>query len=133
MVWEHRTRYHVETEGKSDMTSEAPLREISVKQLKQKLDFGQEPVILDVRETHELQIASLPRTKNTHHIPLGQLMARVHELDRHKEEEIVVYCRSGGRSQMAVHFLMQNGFQARNLKGGILAWSQEIDPKVPKY
>ncbi|HEY9793753.1 MAG TPA: rhodanese-like domain-containing protein [Candidatus Obscuribacterales bacterium] len=115
------------------MTSELPLPELSVRQLKQKLDAGKEPVVLDVREAHELLIASLPRTKNTVHIPLGQLPIRFHELERHKEEEIVVYCRSGGRSQMAVNFLLQNGFRARNLKGGILAWSQEIDPQVPKY
>ena len=116
------------------MSAQLPVAEISVVELKQRIDKGQAPVILDVREAHELQIASLPDCPHMMHIPLGQLPQRINELTPYKAQEIVVYCRSGGRSLMAANYLQQNGFQhAFNLKGGVLAWSREIDPAVQQY
>jgi adenylyltransferase/sulfurtransferase len=83
---------------------------------------------LDVRELHEYQICNI----NGHLIPLGELPSRVSELD--SAREIVAHCRSGVRSANAVAFLRQAGFRkVWNLRGGILAWSDEVDPSVPKY
>jgi adenylyltransferase/sulfurtransferase len=82
-----------------------------------------------VREPHEYEIARIPGARL---IPLGQLPNRLDELDRNAD--IVAHCKSGGRSQKAVDLLKQNGFQhVRNLTGGILAWSDKVDPSVPKY
>jgi adenylyltransferase/sulfurtransferase len=112
---------------------EAPAQTVSVpeitpKQLKQRLDRGDDIYILDVREPHEYQICNL----NGHLIPLGDLPKRVSELD--SSREIVAHCRSGKRSGEAVEFLTKAGFhKIWNLKGGILAWSDEVDPSVPKY
>jgi adenylyltransferase/sulfurtransferase len=102
--------------------------EISVEELKQRLDAKEDFVLVDVREPHEYQICNL----NGILIPLNDLPRRVHELDPSKE--MVVHCRSGARSARAVGFLQQAGFtKAKNLAGGILAWADRIDPKVPKY
>jgi adenylyltransferase/sulfurtransferase len=104
--------------------------EITVEELKQRLDAKEDIFILDVREPHEYKICNL----NGQLVPLGDLPKRVQELDGAKEREVVVHCRSGGRSAKAVAFLQQAGFKkAKNLKGGILAWADRIDPKVPKY
>jgi adenylyltransferase/sulfurtransferase len=85
--------------------------------------------VLDVREPHEYDIA---RLEGTTLIPLGQLPSRVNELNT--ADDIVVHCRSGVRSAKAVGFLQKAGFQkVKNLKGGILAWSDQIDSSVPKY
>jgi adenylyltransferase/sulfurtransferase len=102
--------------------------EISVEELKRRLDARDDLFILDVREPHEYQICNL----NGHLIPLNDLPKRMNELD--PEKEMIVHCRSGGRSARAVEFLRQAGFdKAKNLTGGILAWSDRVDPKVPKY
>jgi len=102
--------------------------EITPRELKSRLDRGDDLFILDVREPHEFQICNL----NGHLIPLGELPRRVHELD--SSREIVAHCRSGKRSAEAVDFLRKTGFRKiLNLKGGILAWSDEVDPSVPKY
>ena len=102
--------------------------EITVQDLKRRLDAGEDIVVLDVREPHEYQIANIGGTL----IPLGELPARMHELD--SDREIVVHCRSGSRSARAVEFLQASGFEkASNLKGGIRAWAQEIDPSIPQY
>lgn len=102
--------------------------EITPKDLKARLDRGDDLYILDVREPHEYQICNL----RGHLIPLGDLAKRVSELD--SSREIVAHCRSGKRSADAVQFLQKAGFQKIwNLKGGILAWSDEVDPSVPKY
>ncbi|RMF68189.1 MAG: molybdopterin-synthase adenylyltransferase MoeB [Calditrichaeota bacterium] len=107
----------------------APELEISVKELSRRVNEGNEPFILDVREPHEYEICRLPNSKL---IPLRELATRVHELDR--SWEIVALCRSGVRSAQAVKFLREAGFEkVKNLKGGILAWSNEVDPSVPKY
>src|SRR5437016_11703505 len=102
--------------------------EIQPEELKRRLDAGEDIYILDVREPHEYQICNL----NGHLIPLNDLPRRVHELDPSKE--MVVHCRSGARSARAVGFLQHAGFtKTKNLAGGILAWADRIDPKVPKY
>jgi sulfur-carrier protein adenylyltransferase/sulfurtransferase len=102
--------------------------EITPRDLKSRLDRGDDLFILDVREPHEYQICNL----NGHLIPLGELSRRVNELD--SSREIVAHCRSGKRSADAVEFLQKAGFRKIwNLKGGILAWSDEVDSSVPKY
>ncbi len=102
--------------------------DMQVEELKLRLDAREDLYILDVREPHEYQTASL----GGHLIPLNDLPRRVNELDPNRE--IVVHCKSGGRSTKAVEFLRQQGFKnVKNLSGGITAWSERIDPKVPKY
>lgn len=105
-----------------------PSNEISVRDLKKRLDNGESIFILDVREPFEYSIANIKGVL----IPLGQLPARTGELDPSKE--IVVYCHTGNRSGRAVEFLKKQGFSnAKNLVGGIDAWSVEIDSSVPRY
>ena len=102
--------------------------EISVEELKRRLDAKEDVFILDVREPHEYQICNL----SGHLVPLNDLPKRINELD--PDQEIVVHCKMGGRSAQAVEFLHKSGFtKAKNLTGGIAAWSEKIDPKVPKY
>ncbi|MGB9031538.1 MAG: molybdopterin-synthase adenylyltransferase MoeB [Acidobacteriaceae bacterium] len=106
--------------------------QMSVKELKQRLDRGDDLFILDVREPFEYQIARIEGRVGGHLIPLGDLPKRMSELST--AQEIVVQCKSGGRSQRAAEFLAKNGFKKlHNLAGGINAWSSEIDPKVPRY
>ena len=106
----------------------ANVPEIQPEELKERLDAGDDIFILDVREPHEYQICNL----QGYLIPLGELPNRAHELD--SSREIVAHCRSGVRSAKAVSFLQQAGFRkVKNLAGGILAWSDKVDPKVPKY
>jgi adenylyltransferase/sulfurtransferase len=103
--------------------------EITVEELKGRLDRGEEVFILDVRNPEEYQIAKL---RGSVLIPLPTLPQRFGELDRNKE--MVVHCKSGARSQRAIAFLSQQGFiRLKNLKGGILAWADRIDPTMPKY
>jgi adenylyltransferase/sulfurtransferase len=102
---------------------------IDVVEVKRKLDRGDEFTLIDVREPHEYQIARIPGARL---IPLGELPKRLSELDR--DADIVAHCKSGARSQKAVDLLKQNGFtKVRNMTGGILAWSDKVDPTVPKY
>ena len=102
--------------------------EIDPGELKRKLDAGEEIFILDVREPHEYQICNI----GGYLIPLGDLPKRVHELD--SARLIVSHCRSGKRSAEAVEFLLKTGFRkVWSLKGGILAWSDQVDSSVPKY
>jgi sulfur-carrier protein adenylyltransferase/sulfurtransferase len=106
----------------------ASVPEIGPEELKAKLDAGDDVFILDVREPHEFQICNL----GGHLVPLGDLPARMNQLD--SSREIVVHCRSGVRSAKAVTLLQQAGFgKVKNLTGGILAWSDKVDPAVPKY
>jgi adenylyltransferase/sulfurtransferase len=94
-----------------------------------KQQSGEKFLLLDVREPHEYQIARIPGSTL---IPLGQLPGRLGELD--KTAEIVAHCKMGGRSQQAVDLMKQNGFtNVRNMTGGITAWSEKVDPSVPKY
>jgi sulfur-carrier protein adenylyltransferase/sulfurtransferase len=103
--------------------------EISVHELKAKWDAGQAPVVIDVREDYELDIARLP---NVVHIPMNDIAKRLSELN--PGAETIVMCRSGGRSMRVAQFLAAQGFASvANLAGGILAWSAEIDPNVKQY
>ena len=103
--------------------------EIEPTEVKAKIDRGDDFVLIDVREPHEYQICNIPYARL---IPLGEVPKRVNELNT--ADEIVVHCKSGMRSAKAVDFLKQSGFRkVRNMKGGILAWSDKVDPSVPKY
>lgn len=103
--------------------------EIDPVALQERLARGENIYILDVREPHEFEICSIP---NSHLIPLGDLPGRVNELNT--ADDIVAHCKSGMRSAKAVNFLRTAGFaKVKNLKGGILAWSEKVDPTVPKY
>ncbi len=97
--------------------------------VKAMMDRHENFVLIDVREPHEFQICTIPGARL---IPLGELPKRVHELS--SSGEIIAHCKSGMRSAKAVEFLKQAGFpKVRNMKGGILAWSDQVDPSVPKY
>jgi len=114
--------------GEEEPEGDLSVPEITARELKQRLDQGDDLFILDVREPHEYQICNL----RGHLIPLGELPRRVHELD--SSHEIVAHCRSGKRSAEAVDFLRKAGFRKiYNLRGGILSWSTEVDPSVPRY
>lgn len=89
---------------------------------------GDDLTLLDVREDWELAVASVPHII---HIPMGQVADRLSEIERDKT--VVVLCRSGRRSFEVAKFLQQNGFDAVNLSGGILAWSRELDATIPTY
>ena len=103
--------------------------ELSVQELKSRLDAGEKLIVLDVREPWELAIARLP---DVVHIPLGQLTARLQELK--PDSEVVVMCKSGARSRRAAEFLASKGFaRVANLSGGINAWTEEIDPSLSSY
>jgi len=103
--------------------------EVSPLELKQELDSPQPPTIVDVRESHELEISALP---GSIHIPLGQLPARFEELDR--EADLVIQCRTGVRSAQATAFLLGQGFKkVRNLATGINGWAMQVDPTMPTY
>jgi adenylyltransferase/sulfurtransferase len=114
--------------GEEAPTPDLQVPELTPRELKARLDRGDDLYILDVREPHEYQICNI----KGHLLPLGELPRRLHELD--SSREIVAHCRSGKRSAEAVDFLRKAGFRKiYNLKGGILAWSDEVDPSVPKY
>jgi adenylyltransferase/sulfurtransferase len=105
------------------------IKTMTVHELKNRIDQGKKPLLLDVREEHELNIAQLDFD---HHIPLGDLPDDYEKLSR--DEELVVYCRSGGRSMKACELLEKKGFtDVTNLTGGVLAWADEIDPAMEKY
>ncbi len=102
--------------------------EISVTELKQKLDRNEAVTILDVREPAEFKICNIGGTL----IPIGVLPLRLGELD--PNAEIAVVCHHGNRSRWAVDFLRQRGFsKARNVTGGVEAWAQQVDPAMPRY
>src|SRR6202789_4405883 len=102
--------------------------QIGPEELKRRQTAGEDVFVLDVREPHEYQIANI----GGHLIPLNDLPKRIGELDR--EKNIVVQCKSGGRSQRGAEFLQQQGFtHVENLAGGITAWSEKVDPSIPKY
>ncbi len=106
------------------------MAEISATELKQRMDKGDDIQIIDVREPDEVAIARIP---NTIHIPLGQIINRMSEID--SEKETIVHCKMGGRSARAIDALKRSGFTGElvNLKGGIISWSNEVDPSVPRY
>ena len=110
--------------------SQPTMEEITATELKQRLDKGDDIQIIDVREPHEFEIGRIPDSKL---IPLGQVLNRMNEIDPGRET--VMHCKMGGRSAKAIEALQRSGFQGHliNLKGGITAWSNEVDPSVPKY
>ncbi len=115
-------------ESKEEKAVKNGIPQLSVKDLKQRIDGGEDVFILDVREPYEYQIAQIGGKL----IPQNDVPQRLAEIPR--DREIVVQCRSGARSQKIAEFLKQSGYtQVVNLAGGILAWSDEIDPKVQKY
>lgn len=100
--------------------------DISVKELKNRIDAGTAPVMIDVREPHEWAQQALG---NVEKISLGILQFKLPELEYLKDKEVVMICRSGGRSGRATTYMQSMGFQnVRNLTGGMLAWKAEIDP-----
>jgi adenylyltransferase/sulfurtransferase len=106
------------------------MEEITPAELKQRLDNGDDIQIVDVREDNEVAIGRIP---NSIHIPLGQILSRMKDID--PSRETVVHCKMGGRSARAIEALQRSGYQGKliNLKGGILRWSDEVDPSVPTY
>jgi adenylyltransferase/sulfurtransferase len=106
------------------------LEEITATELRQRMDANPQLQVIDVREPFEQEIARIEGTKL---IPLGQVVARMNEID--PSRETVLHCKAGVRSAMAIASLKKAGFPGRliNLKGGITAWSDEVDPAVPKY
>ncbi len=102
--------------------------EMTVEDLKAALDRKEAFVLLDVREPREREISKLEGSKS---IPLGDLPKRFAELDI--SSKIVVHCKMGGRSARAVDFLRRQGYDATNVAGGIIAWSERIDPSLPTY
>ena len=109
--------------------SAAGIPEITVEELKDLRDRGAAFVLVDVREPHEIEISSFPESVK---IPLGSLAQNVNRLST--ADQIVVHCKTGGRSAKAVEFLLQAGFKrVKNLAGGINRWAERIDPSMPKY
>jgi adenylyltransferase/sulfurtransferase len=115
-------------ESKEEKAVKNGIPQLTVKELKRRRDAGENVFLLDVREPYEYQIAQIGGTL----IPQNDVPNRLSEIPR--DREIIVQCRSGARSQKIAEFLKQSGYsQVVNLAGGILAWSDEIDPKVQKY
>lgn len=105
--------------------------EISVDELKQRLDAGQPLRLVDIRPAWERRIADLPDVGQLH-IPMDELASRIDELDA--DEPVVVYCRSGSRSERVVRYLLDSGHETVfNLEGGVLAWREHIDPTLRAY
>jgi molybdopterin/thiamine biosynthesis adenylyltransferase/rhodanese-related sulfurtransferase len=117
---------HPETPQESSVKNGIP--QMPVQELKRRLDAGEDVQLIDVREPYEYQIAQIGGKL----IPQNDVPQRLSEIDPGRE--VVVHCRSGARSQRIAEFLKQNGYpKVANLAGGILAWSDEIDPKIQKY
>jgi adenylyltransferase/sulfurtransferase len=118
----------IEPESAKQSSVKNGIQQVNVRDLKKRIDAGEDLFILDVREPFEYQIANIGGVL----IPQNDVAQRIGELDR--DREIVVQCKSGGRSQRIAEYLKQSGFsKVSNLAGGILAWSDEVDPKIPKY
>jgi sulfur-carrier protein adenylyltransferase/sulfurtransferase len=104
--------------------------EITATELKARLDRGDDIQLIDVRQPDEYAFARIDGAKL---IPLGEILSRMNEID--PSRETVIHCKMGGRSARAIQALQQAGFQGslKNLVGGITAWSNEVDPRIPKY
>lgn len=124
------------SEGERTGRAEGPagrpdVPELGPADLHARMERGEEVRLLDVREPFEREIADLPE-RGQLRIPVGELVSRMDELDR--SEEIVVYCRSGSRSEWAVGELRRQGFpKVWNLRGGLLRWREEVDPDMTAY
>jgi len=106
------------------------MQEITATELKARLDAGDDIQLIDVRQPDEYDFARIEGAKL---IPLGEIMARVGELDPNRET--VIHCKMGGRSARAIEALERSGYLGKlsNLVGGITAWSNDVDPRIPKY
>ena len=106
------------------------MQEITATELKERMDSGENVQLIDVRQPDEYAFAKIEGAKL---IPLGEIMMRMDELD--DSREIILQCKAGGRSAKAIEALTRAGFSGKltNLKGGITAWSNDVDPSVPKY
>lgn len=106
------------------------MQEITATELKSRMDAGEDIQLIDVRQPDEYAFAKIEGAKL---IPLGDIIKRMGELDENRET--VVHCKMGGRSARAIEALQAAGFKGelKNMRGGITAWSNEVDPKVPKY
>jgi adenylyltransferase/sulfurtransferase len=106
------------------------MEEITATELKRRMDAGEDIQLIDVRQPDEYAFAKIDGAKL---IPLGEVIKRMGELD--EKRETVVHCKMGGRSARAIEALQAAGYKGelKNLKGGITAWSNDVDPKVPKY
>jgi rhodanese-related sulfurtransferase len=103
------------------------MQEITVLELKRKLEEKEPILLIDVRELEERAVSHIGGL----HLPLSSLTTKIWDLEEYKDTEIVIYCRSGARSANAVGFFMQMGFQkVSNLKGGMKAWKSEVDPTI---
>lgn len=106
------------------------IKDVSPREFLERRQGGADMLLLDVREDWETQLAPVPT--EVLHIPMGQIGGRLGELD--PLQETVVICRSGGRSLEVARFLSNRGFASvSNLAGGILAWSADVDPRIPRY
>jgi adenylyltransferase/sulfurtransferase len=113
------------------MNPPSTVPEITPTELKARIDAGDVPVLVDVREYYEADIADLPELGQAR-IPTAEFMARVDELN--KESDLVLYCRSGRRSEWAARILLDRGYErVLNLKSGVLGWRTEVDPDLPAY
>ena len=106
------------------------MRQVTASDLKAEMDAGADIQLIDVRQPDEHDFARIEGAKL---IPLGEILSRMGEID--PDRDTVIYCKMGGRSAHAVDALERSGFKGslRNLAGGITAWSNEVDPRVPKY
>ena len=106
------------------------MHEVAATELKAALDAGNDIQLIDVRQPGEYEFARIEGAKL---IPLGEILSRMDEID--PARDTVILCKMGGRSARAIEVLERSGFKGklRNLAGGITAWSNEVDPKVPKY
>lgn len=106
------------------------IEEISATELKRRMDAGENIQLIDVRQPDENAFAKIEGAKL---IPLGEILMRMDEID--ESRETVIHCKMGGRSATAIQALERVGFKGKlkNLKGGITAWSNEVDPTIPKY
>lgn len=103
----------------------------TVQELKQRIDAGDPPLLIDVREDAELEICKLP---DCVHFRLNEIPERIAEFDQYADREVVIYCHHGMRSEMARQYLAQHGHaNFRNLAGGIHLWALEIDPEMAVY
>jgi adenylyltransferase/sulfurtransferase len=118
------------TNGTADVNSNPDVPEISVQDFKTRRDAGDAPFLLDVRKPYESDIANIGADQL---IPVGELGNRIDDIEAPEGSEVVIHCRSGGRSAKATKLLREAGYEAKNLKGGTLAWSEEIDDSVPTY
>ena len=106
------------------------MQEITATELKNRMEEGEDIQLIDVRQPDEYDFARIEGAKL---IPLGDIIKKMNEID--PARETVIHCKAGGRSARAIAALKHAGFKGelKNLKGGITAWSNEVDPKVPKY